>query len=145
MRPENSTSSTRTTTLPSTPPGGISVGSRVAGRLQPQVVAVHRHVERADRDVVPLDRGDPLGDPLRQRHPAARDAEQDEVVGALVALEDLVGDAGQGPGDVAVVEDRAAVGRRAAVLSAGLAAMRAPTSFSASRDGSLKDVDRGRP
>ena len=31
------------------------------------------------------------------------------------------------------------------VLSAGLAVMRAPTSFSASRDGSLKDVDRERP
>ena len=39
------------------------------GRLEPQVVAVHRHVERADRHVVPLDGGDPLGDPVR---PAGR-------------------------------------------------------------------------
>ena len=31
---------------------------------------------------------------------AGRDAEHDQVVGALVALEDLVGDAAQGPGDV---------------------------------------------
>ena len=82
------------------------------GRLEPQVVAVHRHVERADRDVVPLDRGDPLGDPPGQRHAAAGDAEQHQVAGALVALEDLVGDAGQRPRDVAVVEDRPSPGVR---------------------------------
>ena len=58
-----------------------------------------------------LDGGDPLGDPAGQGDAAGRDAEQHEVVGALVALEDLVGDAGQGPGDVAVVEDHAAPSR----------------------------------
>ena len=42
--------------------------------------------------------------------PARRDAEQDQVAGALVALEDLVGDAGQRAGDVPRVEDRAAAG-----------------------------------
>ena len=82
----------------------------------------------------PSTAGDPLGDPAGEGHPAGGDAEQDEVVGALVALEDLVGDAGQCPGDVTGVEDDARVGHVAA----------ARTSFSASRDGSLKDVDRRR-
>ena len=40
---------------------------------------------------------------------ARRDAEQHQVVGAAVALEDLVGDAGEGPGDVTGVEDGAGV------------------------------------
>jgi hypothetical protein len=37
---------------------------------------------------------------MGQRNPAGRDAEQDEVVSAFVALEDLVRDAAQGPRDV---------------------------------------------
>ena len=106
------------------PPGGISVGSSVAGRLHPQVVAVHGHVERADRDVVPLDGGDPLGDALGERHAAAGDAQQDQVLGALVALEDLVGDAGQGPVDVAFVEDDAATAGRGWLLVQGAQRMR---------------------
>ena len=89
-------------------PAGRDLGGQGAGRLQPQVVAVHRDVEGADGHGVPLDRGDPLGEPAGQRDAAGRDAEQDEVVGALVALEDLVGDAGQRPGDVGAVEDDAA-------------------------------------
>ena len=40
---------------------------------------------------------DPRREPGGERHAAGRDAEQDEVVGALVALEDLVRDAGEGP------------------------------------------------
>ena len=86
-----------------------------ARRLQAQVVAVHRDVERPARDGRALDGGDALGDPLGERHAARRDAEQDEVVGALVALEDLVGDAAQCAGDVARVEDGAIgarIGRR---------------------------------
>ena len=51
VRPEKSTSSTSTTTLPSMPPAGIVGALQRAGRLQPQVVAVHRDVERADRDL----------------------------------------------------------------------------------------------
>ena len=39
--------------------------------------------------------------------PRGRDAEQDEVGGALVALQQLVGDPGQRPGDVVGVEDGA--------------------------------------
>jgi hypothetical protein len=78
-----------------------------AGGLEPQIVSVHRDVERSDRDVDPLDGGDLGADPLGERDAAARDAEQHEVAGALVALEDLVGDAGEGPGDVTGVEDGA--------------------------------------
>ena len=106
VRPEKSTSSTRTTTLPSTPPAGTSVRSQGPGRAQPQVVAVHRDVERADGDRAALDGGDALGQPAGQRHATGRDAQQDEVVGALVALEDLVGDAGQRPVDVGGLEHR---------------------------------------
>ena len=82
-----------------------------AGRLHPQVVAVHRGVERPDRDVEALHRGDPLGDPLGQRHTAAGDAEEHEVARALVAFEDLVGDPGQCPVDVTGVENNSTVRR----------------------------------
>jgi hypothetical protein len=68
--------------------------------VQPQVVAVHGHVQRADRDVGALDRGDPGRQPVGQRDPAGRDAQQDQVVGALRAFEHLVGDPGEGPADV---------------------------------------------
>ena len=118
------------------------------GGLQAQVVAVHRDVERPARHGGALDGGDPLGDPLGERDAARRDAEQDEVVGALVALEDLVGDAAQGPGDVARVEDGAVgagTGRRGDDDAWQAQASACQTSFSASRDGSLKDVDRWRP
>jgi hypothetical protein len=67
---------------------------------------VRRNAE-TDRDVVPLDCGDLLRDPACQRHATARDPEQHQVAGALVALEDLVGDAGEGPVDVTGVEDDA--------------------------------------
>ena len=50
LRPEKSTSSTSTTTLPSMPPGGICVALRRPRRIAVQVVAVHRDVERPDRD-----------------------------------------------------------------------------------------------
>jgi hypothetical protein len=78
-----------------------------AGGLEPQVVAVHRDVERAPGHGRALDRGDPLGDPLGERHTARGDAEEDDVVGTLVALEDLVGDPAQCAGDVARVENGA--------------------------------------
>ena len=80
---------------------------RAPGRLRAQVVAVHRHVELADRDGRALDGGDLLGDAPRQRHAAGVQAEQHQVGGALVALEQLVRDAGQRPGDVTGVEDGA--------------------------------------
>jgi hypothetical protein len=96
--------------------------------------------------VHPLDGGHPLGDALGQRHAAGGDPEQHQVGGAAVALEDLVGDAGEGPADVTGVEDDAgtvAHGLRWCCRLVGrLRAQGRLTSFSASRDGSLKDVDR---
>ena len=78
-----------------------------AGRVLAQVVAVHRDVEGAERHLDALDLGDPLGDAAGEVDAAGGDAEEDEPLGALVALEDLVGDAGQCPGDVTGVEDGA--------------------------------------
>ena len=76
-----------------------------AGRPAAQVVAVHRDVQRADGHVgAGLDAADPLGDALRQRDTAAGDAEQDQIVGALLPFEDLVGDPGQRTSDVVRVE-----------------------------------------
>jgi hypothetical protein len=45
--------------------------------------------------------------PLRDRHPAAADADEDEIGGATVALHDLVCDAGQGPAQLIGAEDAA--------------------------------------
>ena len=67
--------------------------------------------ERADRDLAVLDRADPLRDPLRERDPARRDPEEDQVVGALGAFDDLVGDARERAGDLRSVEDGACVVR----------------------------------
>ena len=111
VRPENSTSSTSTTILSSIPPGGITVLWARRGGLLAQVVAIHGDVELTDGHRGPLDGLDALGDPVGQRHPAGVQAEEDEIGGALVALEDLVGDAGQRPGDVTGVEHDARVGR----------------------------------
>src|SRR5699024_7402513 len=72
-----------------------------------QVVAVHRHVEGADGHRLPLDLADELAESPRELHAAAGDAEQDDVLGTLVALDDLVGDAAQRPGDVPGGEDLA--------------------------------------
>ena len=108
VRPEKSTSSTSTTTLPSMPPGGISVGisvragfsrrssryivmsSEPTGTSYPSTEAILSAIRWAS--------GTPrLGMPSSTRSR-----------GALVALEDLVGDAGQSPVDVGAVEDDAA-------------------------------------
>ena len=53
---------------PAVDPLGRQVGVLEGpGRVQPQVVAVHGHVQRADRDVGALDRGDPGRQPMGQR------------------------------------------------------------------------------
>ena len=120
-----------------------------AGRVLAQVVAIHRDVERAERHLGALDLGDPLGDPAGEVDAAGGDAEEDESLGALVALEDLVGDAGEGPGDVTGVENGAALGNGWSLGGGCVGGWvrghhQIRTSFSASQDGSLKDVDRGR-
>ena len=111
VRPEKSTSSTSTTVLPSMPPGGISVGISVRAGLSRRSSRYIVTSSDPTGTVDALDRGHPLGDALGERDAARRDPEQHEVVGAAVALEDLVGDAGEGPGDVTGVEDGAGVVR----------------------------------
>ena len=60
---------------------GISVSSERADAVQPQVVAVHGDVERADRHVAVLDRRRSAAAIRRaSAHAAGRDAEQHEVV-----------------------------------------------------------------
>ena len=102
LRPEKSTSSTRTTTLPSIPPGGDLRRLRRPRGIAVQVVAVHRDVERADGDAraSPLELGDQGGDAVREGDASSGDAEKHEALGTLVGLEDLVRDPSQGPGDV---------------------------------------------
>ena len=100
VRPEKSTSSTSTTVLPSTAPGrhlGVLQGP---GRAQPEVVAVQGDVERADRRGLALELADPVGQAAGQVDAAGRDAEQDDVLAAVGALQDLVRDAGQRPPDL---------------------------------------------
>src|SRR4029077_18584038 len=59
-----------------------------------QVVAVERDVDHAERwRRAALDLADPLADALGQMHAARADADQRQVLGPLVALEDLVRDA----------------------------------------------------
>jgi hypothetical protein len=51
-----------------------------------------------------LDEG---GQPLRDRHAAAADADEDKIGGTTIALHDLVRDAGQGPAQLIGAEDAA--------------------------------------
>ena len=62
-----------------------------------QVVAVQGDVELAHGHVGPFGRGDQGAEPLGQGRPTGRNSEQDQVVGAAVRLDDLGGDAAQGP------------------------------------------------
>ena len=61
-----------------------------------EIVAIQRDVERADRDVGFFDASQDLGQPLRQRHAAAHDADQSEVGDAIVFFDDLVRQPDQG-------------------------------------------------
>ncbi len=110
---------------------GAGEGAR---RVHAQVVAVHGDVERADRDLALGDLLQLVGEPPGEEDAAGRDAEEHHVVGALGAFDDLVGDAGQDPGDVGTLENGPRIGVRARgrVL---LLVHTKRTSFSASRDG----------
>src|SRR6478752_2718842 len=84
-----------------------------AHRVAAQVVAVERDVELADGDRGPLDLLDAGRQAAGKRDPARGDAEEDEPLAALVALEDLVTDAPKRPGDVSLAHDVASVLRDA--------------------------------
>mgnify|MGYP000370441348 CR=1 FL=1 len=63
-----------------------------------EVIAVERDVEDADRRLLALDMFDIGSDALRNRHAARADAHNDDVVHALVALDNLMRDAREGAG-----------------------------------------------
>ena len=86
------------------PPFGTFVGLRGARGLAAQVVAVHRHVERADGDAAGLETLEDRGDAVGEHHPARGDAEEDEIGAAAIGLEDLVRDAGQSPRDISLLQ-----------------------------------------
>ena len=82
-------------------PGFVDLGGL---GLQPDVVAVERDVQDADRHVRALDLCDLGGEAPRQVIPAVRDPDQRQPSGALVSLDDLVGDARERPADVGGVQ-----------------------------------------
>src|SRR5512135_81030 len=89
---------------------GREVGAaQGTGRMQPQVIAVHCHVEGAARHVEPLELTDTGSEAACQRHPAGGDAEQDDLVAAVRPFQDLVSDPGQRPPDLFGVEYREAI------------------------------------
>ena len=112
------------------PSGGQLGATQAARRAHPQVVAVHRDVERLPTGI---DGALDLADPLR---PAVAASGTPRVgmpsrttrLSALVALEDFVGDTGQRTLDVVGIEDLA-------VLGAGSRTGPWRTSFPASPDG----------
>ena len=101
-------------------------GARGAGGIAAQIVAVHRDVERAVEvgEVLPLGAAlgarDLLGQAAGERHAAMRDSEQDQVLGAVAALEDLVGDARQRPPDLVGAQHAGAACGRGGGLGRGL-------------------------
>ena len=66
-------------------------------RVPHQIVAVERDVERAGRHVVAADLLDAPRQPARERHAAAADADERQLLDPAVALDDLVRDPGKGP------------------------------------------------
>jgi hypothetical protein len=74
------------------------------GRPGADVVAVHGDVKGARRDLPPLDLAQLGRQPPGQGHPASVDADHHQPVGALVPLDDLVGDPDQRPLDVGGVQ-----------------------------------------
>ena len=105
-------------------------------RLDVEVVAVERDVQRPVRNGDVGEFLDLLGEPRGQGDAAGGDAEEDDAgrVGTVECglFDDLMGNAGDGPADVRGGHQFPVGARRAQVTL---------TSFSASRDGSLKDVE----
>src|SRR5439155_14526043 len=72
---------------------------------QAEVVAVERDVERSHGQRRAVDLGDLGGEPVRQRAASGPQADQGDLRGPAILLEDLVGDAGEGPVERRVVEN----------------------------------------
>ena len=107
VRPEYRTSSISTTTLLSMPVRGKLGGVRRAHGLVGEIVAEHGHIQLADdRGGVHggIGGGNLGGEPDGEGVAPPRDAQQDQVLGALVGLEDLMGDTSECTVDVRLVE-----------------------------------------
>jgi len=77
-----------------------------------KVVAVEADVERANRNLRGLEAGDGRRDAPSQRHAAALDAHQDEVLGTVRFFDYFVGDADDGATHVVRGHERMAVHRK---------------------------------
>ena len=120
------------------PPGGISVGSSAragARRRSSRYIVMSSEPTGTSRPSMARMRS---AMPTGEEHPAGRDPEQDQVVGALGAFEDLVGHAGQRAGDLGTVEARCACRQE----SWQRTSLRPP---SPPHRTDLKDVGRPRP
>ena len=89
-----------------------------ADPAQPQIVAEQGDVEGPDRYLGRGEDRDAFGQPPRERDATGRDAEQRDREGVLRrVLDDLVGDAVEGAGDIGGGEDDLRVaGRRAGMI-----------------------------
>jgi hypothetical protein len=72
---------------------------------KPQIVAIEGDVQGADLDGPGLDALDGGRDTPREGEAARGNAEEDEVISAFVALDDLVRNARDGTADIGVVQD----------------------------------------
>ncbi len=70
-----------------------------------QVVAVQRDVERAGRHLVTGDLPERARDTAGDRHAARTDTDERQIFDTFVALDDLVGDAGEGSSDAIRIHD----------------------------------------
>ena len=147
VRPLNSTSSTSTTTLPSTPPGGISVGSSARAGLSRRssryMVASSDPTgtsypsTAAIRSAIRWARGTPrVGMPSRTRSPAP-------LLRSRISWEMRVSARAMSRSSRTVRPP--AAGDASCRAGLGWAPISAQTSLSASLDGPLKDVGRRRP
>jgi hypothetical protein len=85
--------------------GERDVGGLDDGPAQVQVVPIERDVERTHGHAGPIDGRDLRGQPPRQSDAARAQAHERHVGRAAVALQDLVGDAGEGAIEGGSVED----------------------------------------
>ena len=87
---------------PSTSTGQLAATAR-AHRPQADVVAIERDVDRSDRHGA-LDALDLGAERLGHPHAAALEADENDALQTAVALDDLVGDAGERPANVVGAE-----------------------------------------
>jgi hypothetical protein len=101
VRPEKSTSSTRTTVFASIPDGGMRGRFGCPVGAAAQVIAVHGDVEAAGEFAAASGRPSIAAIASASRWasgtPRRGIAEEDDVLAALVGFDDLVGDAGDRP------------------------------------------------